>query len=821
VTDSAIALVLSAVAVVSASPIPISNSDVTLVLSGANSISGGMDAAIACADQSNLTVLARAGASLAVSGYAGIATPAGGACHALEVRNGSYRIANGDGACIGTGASASLASLVIADGAFTFLNGDRAGACVGTGAAVGVGNASSLRLLLIENGTFNCSGKDGMGCIGTGLAADNGTQFLENLTVRAGTFSSTSAESALVGAGVSTRGGSQAIGSIEIFDGNFTASRGAGALIGSALQQLTGSQSLGSITIHGGDFVCDTQGGAGIGTGKAENGTQAVGSIAIAGGTFSIESTAGAGVGTGAVGKEGDGTNCVDLITITGGTFSLQTSIGAGIGTGYVILNGETRFGRIAISNGTFSMTGSYSAGVGLGYANGNIGTWGDSIVITGGNFTISSNTGAGIGTSYVISAPARVHSCEIYGGTFSILTNTGACIGTGSTTRTRAEMRRLLIAGGIFNLTAQTNAIGTGATRWESRLENVTIVDAVINIHISSGGAGIGPVYRSGFVGIPESYVNYLAIRRSRINVTLPVRGVCFGAMVGLGEESPQKAVLGDLDIEDSELFCASWQNFSTGIGTGLAAQNVSLSVGNVTLRNTTLVCDLPDGQCIGSAPGNGVSQVESVEIEGGRIVSESGQAILLRSVVLDGTQIECSAVGPSCIETDDLEVRNSLFGKTRTVRFFNTSSIHWEQEQALMVKYYIASELEGIANRKLLHLSKLNYLDDGPYSLYFHGVGASSEIEMDGSEDGVLMAVPASGVCRPMHRAKRGTHLTSGDVLTSGGDRISFGPGETLVTNPVFQRPTMCFTTSISPYAIRRGLLRLAFFAFLMIRQ
>jgi hypothetical protein len=93
------------------------------------------------------------------------------------------------------------------------------------------------------------------------------------------------------------------------------------------------------------------------------------------------------------------------------------------------------------------------------------------------------------------------------------------------------------------------------------------------------------------------------------------------------------------------------------------------------------------------------------------------------------------------------------------------------------------------------------------GLYPLYFHDVSASSEIEMDGSEDGVLMAIPASGICRPMHRATRGTYLMNGGVLTSGGDRKTIEPGETLVMDPMFQRPTRYFTKPISSDVITQS--------------
>jgi hypothetical protein len=282
-------------------------------------------------------------------------------------------------------------------------------------------------------------------------------------------------------------------------------------------------------------------------------------------------------------------------------------------------------------------------------------------------------------------------------------------------------------------------------------------------------------------------------------------------------------KSIIGEIMIDDSELFCNIFEPGGVGIGSGLSDGSGSLSVGEITLRNTTLTCDISGGVCIGIGNvTNGASQVSNVTIEGGRITSLShyptfsGDAIGggLPILILDGTIVECNSIGPSCIQAQELTIFKSILGKTTTKRFFNAESISWEDGIPVRVKYLNLSEFEEITNKRLLHLREIEYLYAGPYEL---SVGSGEDltiVEMDGKEDGVLMSLPLSEQGGVSHRANRSGGFVVGHVLEHDHKDIVFGTGETMVSNPRFAIATAPYLQLFNPYTARRRLLQMSIF-------
>jgi hypothetical protein len=385
-----------------------------------------------------------------------------------------------------------------------------------------------------------------------------------------------------------------------------------------------------------------------------------------------------------------------------------------------------------------------------------------------------------------------------------------------------RSEIGRLLIAGGSFNLSTYWNGIGTGATSSSGFVNNLTIIDALIDIQLTEPGVGIGSI------GTPSEQergacIGSLTIIRTRINVTALQGGVCIGAMMTpLAQGANGRVSLGDMTIEETQVFCNGLSSNSTGVGSGLAIAPTSVSTGLIRLSGTTIVCDGGDGPCLGNHPiGNGSSRVGTVIVEDVRIRSESLFAINVRDseVRLAKVDIECKNFGSSCISSDGLIVETSLLGRTRTLKYFEVERLELGQDLRMVIKYLNKSESEGITGTKLLHLIELKYLDEGPYVLYLEGVGESSEVDMSGEEAGVLMSLPTwvfGGLC---HRGRRETVVYEGHVGHSNGSFISFGSGETMIRNPVFVIGTASFTSSFTPYQINKVIFSLVLFV-MMIR-
>jgi hypothetical protein len=270
---------------------------------------------------------------------------------------------------------------------------------------------------------------------------------------------------------------------------------------------------------------------------------------------------------------------------------------------------------------------------------------------------------------------------------------------------------------------------------------------------------------------------------------------------------------------IGDSELSCKLSEPEGVGVGSGFSDTSGSLLVRQVKLRNTAVTGDTPEGVCIGI--GNfptGTSHVERVTIEGGRIASLShgrtfaGDAIggNLSNVTLDGTIVECGSVGPSCIQARKLAISNSIFGHTTTARFFDAASISWEDGIPVRVRYLNLSEFEGIENKRLLHLREIEYLYDGPYELFVD----SATVEMDGSEDGLLISLSDSVRSGVSHRVTQNNEVVLGYVLQPDRQEIVFGTGETMVSKPIFETASLPYLEMRNPYTIKKRLIMLSVF-------
>jgi hypothetical protein len=306
-------------------------------------------------------------------------------------------------------------------------------------------------------------------------------------------------------------------------------------------------------------------------------------------------------------------------------------------------------------------------------------------------------------------------------------------------------------------------------------------------------------------------STVDFLTIRDSRINIRQKSGSsaliVCIGAL-NMGEP-PGNATIGSITIEDSEIGCAAFGSGGTGIGTGTP---VSLSVSGILLRKAIVTCDLPDGACVGtSAAIDG-----GLNISGGRISALAGAGIAARdsTVIVNGSSVECDSWAQSCVQADGLEVQNFLTGRTNAVRYFDVAQIRFPATFRLLIKYFNTTVAEGLTEPKFLHLGGIRYGAFGPYTIHAHG----TEVAMDGSEEGVLISLPAAAVAGVTHRAVRSYATVFGPVLTAEGAAIVFANGETMVTDPKFVALTGAFTNRIDYYHRRGKIIRGAYFLFML---
>jgi hypothetical protein len=360
-----------------------------------------------------------------------------------------------------------------------------------------------------------------------------------------------------------------------------------------------------------------------------------------------------------------------------------------------------------------------------------------------------------------------------------------------------------------------------------EAQITNLTISDAVFDIRVKDRGVGLGAVSGSqeAVISMHGSKIDSITIRRSRLSVTSEHLGACFGAIY-LGLYGADVNV-GEMGFEDSELLCTLSEVGGIGIGSGLAGVGATLLVGPVTLKNTAVNCTINGGVCIVTGEiTSGSSKVGNITIEGGRIVAASGDPSVsckgiggdVENVELNSAVVDCESVGPSCIQVNGLTISTSLVGKTRTKKFFDATSITWESDIPLTVKYLNSSDPETITSKRLLHLGEINYFDHFAYDLSIDGFESGNTVAMDGSEVGVLMSVPDSAKGGVSHSATRYNEAIRGSVLNPDSSPIVFDSGETVVTGPIFGLPTAPFRQTFDPYRLKKRLIQIGVFTIMV---
>jgi hypothetical protein len=198
-----------------------SGTEITIILTGSNDVSGGDAVAIACAAGADLTFTSSLGGSLTATSSLGvIASSPGATCKSIRFVNGTYDLdATGTGSCIGSpGSSSTLTTLSIEGGTFDLTS--EQGATIGTGSSSGTTQVSNLR---ISGGDITCTTATvAIGAVGSGGKVGN------TLTVAGGDITAT------CGSGPAIGSNAYGVTSIAITGGNYdlTVTASSGHVIG-------------------------------------------------------------------------------------------------------------------------------------------------------------------------------------------------------------------------------------------------------------------------------------------------------------------------------------------------------------------------------------------------------------------------------------------------------------------------------------------------------------------------------------------------------------------------------------------------------------
>jgi hypothetical protein len=408
ISGSTVEVHLTDVEISASTPIAVSNSDVTFVLSGANSLKSTSltHAGLECQDSSAITLRSTLGGSLTAAGgssASGIGTGASGTCDSITIADGAIAASGGTGIGAGSGSptvvllgggSSKLNQIVIQGGTIRAVGA--LGAGIGAGYAYGVEKtsaSSTVGLIAIGGGNVTASSTEGAGIgAGSAYALDKATaaSTVTSLAVTGGTVSGTGYQGAGIGAGAALASetfttATSTVTSLTISNGRVTGTGSSGAGIGAGaaecIDHANAKSAVTSLTIKGGQVSATGEDGAGIGAGYAAGdetasyATSIVGTLTISNGvvTASARNGAGIGAGYGFALDHGNGESTVTTIAITNGTVTASASGGAGIGSasGYALESlsyGTSSVGSIAITNGVITAKGGDGAGIGIGH---------------------------------------------------------------------------------------------------------------------------------------------------------------------------------------------------------------------------------------------------------------------------------------------------------------------------------------------------------------------------------------------------------------------------------------------------------------------
>jgi hypothetical protein len=266
ITGSSLTVEVSRLSITSPSPFLISQSSVSIILSGSNRLASNAAerAGIECGGSSNISFSTVKGGLLTAIGGSqspGIGASERGICNSITIESGSYAVTGGSG--IGANDGSTLNFLTIKGGGVN--------ASGSLGAGIGSGDSSVVGNITITGGIVNATGTRGAG-IGAGRANSNSAS-VGSITIAGGTITARGFYSAAIGAG-SAFSGNSTVGSITIINGNIRAAGSFGAGIGAGQADATrattiGASQVGSITILNGHVVANGTNGAGIGAGQA------------------------------------------------------------------------------------------------------------------------------------------------------------------------------------------------------------------------------------------------------------------------------------------------------------------------------------------------------------------------------------------------------------------------------------------------------------------------------------------------------------------------------------------------------------------------
>jgi hypothetical protein len=363
----------------------------------------------------------------------------------------------------------------------------------------------------------------------------------------------------------------------------------------------------------------------------------------------------------------------------------------------------------------------------------------------------------------------------DLRGARFKIVgTGTGTCIGAGNSEGN-----------------STSNKIG------EIMIDNVDLICT----HSEIDGVGIGAGRASG---AGSTKVSRVSLTNSRV-----ICDFAGGTCIGTGHVSENgTSEIREIVIEQSHIVQLG---DGVGVGTSRAFSNTSSGAQSI-VRALSINETMIEVSETGTSPGVGGSTAEigSESIVSVLAISRStltGRGIWgdVKHVFLDRATVECrSSGGESCVKADAISVVDSIHGKTSTQRFFETSKREIGSELQGYIRYLIPSESEDLGLS--LHFRFIQHPFGERFIMSIQGSGRHVRVEMNGTEDGLLVLWPWGGQVKGTYQDLPGHRL--GRVTDSTGGALIVGNGTVFIDGPLFQSGTEGFTHSHSPY--RRTMIR-----------
>jgi hypothetical protein len=248
---------------------------------------------------------------------------------------------------------------------------------------------------------------------------------------------------------------------------------------------------------------------------------------------------------------------------------------------------------------------------------------------------------------------------------------------------------------------------------------------------------------------------------------------------------------------------------SWSVGASDGDASNVTSCAstVGTITMIGTII-----EGAVGSSDNAVCVSEISNVNMINSTLHG-SGFGGQIEKLRLESSKVECSKASEEfCVEVSSLFLAGRITGKTNTRRFFKVGMIVHEDHPMMIVRYFGDSDPEGFTQWPSVHFRAISPPFTGPYEV-FRGLSRDYVIEMEGPEKGLFFPIDPG---RSVVGFRIPLEGFVGRMITSDYIHLNIGEGETIVDNPSFVSFTLRFTSAISPYMVRRILVKIAEFVF-----